>query len=52
MTTGETTCQWRVEGCHCDGIVDLAEYGYDYCGCCIADCPSVHDEAQIDEPTG
>ena len=42
--TSEPACQCRVEGCHCDGIIDLAEHGFDRCACCLADCPNVHDE--------
>jgi hypothetical protein len=40
---GKATCQCRIDGCHCDGIADLTEYGYERCACCIADCPGVHD---------
>ncbi len=42
-TPTETVCQCRVEGCHCEGIADLIDEGFDRCACCLADCPDVHD---------
>lgn len=42
--TSEPGCQCRVEGCHCDGIADLTEHGFDRCACCLADCPDARDE--------
>lgn len=38
--TSEPICQCRVEGCHCDGIADLAEHGIERCACCLAGCPA------------
>lgn len=39
------TCACTVDGCHCDGVADVAESGFDRCACCIADCPDVYCQA-------
>ena len=40
-------CECDKPACHCDGIADVLYTENNKCACCLADCPSVHHQADL-----
>lgn len=44
----DTSCACDFTGCRCDSDADfVTPRGVPLCGCCLADCPDVHDQDLI-----